>query len=56
VNSTPVGGMGQLSPGLTAWTELDLAPGTYVAVCFVFDPATGMPHAVLGMVDVFTVA
>ena len=41
----PVGGIGWLSPGLTAWTEVDLAPGTYVALCFVFDPETGLPHA-----------
>ena len=51
----PVGGMGWLSPGATAWTEVDLRPGTYVALCFVFDPATGMPHVALGMVDVLTV-
>jgi hypothetical protein len=53
--SIPVGGMGQLSPGLSAWTEVDLESGTYVALCFVFDQATGMLHAALGMVAVFTV-
>lgn len=51
----PVGGMGWLSPGMTAWTEVDLQAGTYVALCFVFDPETGMPHAMMGMIDVFTV-
>jgi hypothetical protein len=51
----PVGGIGWLSPGLTAWTEVDLTPGTYVALCFVFDPETGMPHVAMGMVAVFTV-
>lgn len=51
----PVGGMGWLSPGATAWTEVDLEPGHYIALCFVFDPGTGMPHAMMGMVDVFTV-
>jgi hypothetical protein len=51
----PVGGMGWLSPGLTAWTEVDLAPGTYVALCFVYDPETGLPHVAMGMVAVFTV-
>ena len=51
----PVGGMGWLSPGATAWAEVDLEPGTYVALCFVPDPATGMPHAAMGMVAVFTV-
>jgi hypothetical protein len=52
----PVGGIGWLSPGVTAWTEVDLEPGTYVALCFVFDPETGLPHVALGMVAVFTVA
>jgi hypothetical protein len=51
----PVGGMGWLSPGTTAWTEVDLDPGHYIALCFVFDPETGMPHAMLGMVDAFIV-
>lgn len=51
----PVGGVGYLSPGRTAWGVLDLAPGTYVALCFVPDRATGLPHAAMGMVAVFTV-
>jgi hypothetical protein len=51
----PAGGIGWLSPGLTAWTEVDLTPGTYVALCFVFDPETGLPHVAMGMVAVFTV-
>ena len=51
----PVGGLGWLSPGLTAWTEVDLSPATYVALCFVYDPETGLPHVAMGMVAVFTV-
>lgn len=51
----PGGGIGWLSPGASAWTEVELQTGTYVALCFVFDPETGMPHAMLGMVDTFTV-
>ena len=51
----PVGGIGWLSPGVTALTEVDLEPGTYVALCFVFDPETGLPHVAMGMVAVFTV-
>jgi hypothetical protein len=51
----PVGGIGWLSPGVIAWTEVDLVPGAYVALCFVFDPETGMPHVAMGMVDVFNV-
>ncbi len=44
-----------LSAGKTMWLEFDLAPGTYVALCFFPDPETGMPHAALGMVQLFTV-
>jgi hypothetical protein len=51
----PVGGIGWLSPGAMAWTEMDLRPGTYIAMCFVFDDETGMLHIEHGMVDVFTV-
>jgi hypothetical protein len=51
----PVGGVGYLSPGRTAWAVLDLAPGTYAALCFVPDRETGMPHAAMGMVAVFDV-
>ena len=45
-----------LSAGRTTWVALDLEPGTYVAFCFVSDRETGMPHAAMGMVEVFTVA
>ena len=51
----PVGGVGYLSPGRTAWGVLDLAPGTYVALCFTPDRESGMPHAAMGMVAVFAV-
>jgi hypothetical protein len=51
----PIGGMGWLSPGMSAWTEVTLETGTYIALCFVFDPETGMPHAMQGMVDIVTV-
>jgi hypothetical protein len=50
-----IGGLGWLTPGATAWTEVDLEPGTYFALCYVFDPETGQPHVANGMVDVFTV-
>jgi hypothetical protein len=45
-----------LSAGRSEWVAMDLTPGTYVAVCFVPDRATGMPHALMGMVAVFSVA
>jgi len=49
-------GLGALSPGQTSWLALNLAPGTYIALCFVPDQETGVPHALMGMVQVFTVA
>lgn len=49
-------GVHLLSPGRTVWAEVDLAkPGTYVALCYMPDRVTGMPHAFLGMVGTFTV-
>jgi hypothetical protein len=51
----PAGGVLLQSTGTTVWPSLDLAPGRYVALCFVTDPATGKPHAVEGMVSLFDV-
>jgi hypothetical protein len=48
-------GLGVLSSGQTAYLTLDLAPGTYVAICHVPDVESGMEHAMLGMVQVFEV-
>lgn len=45
-----------LSPGQTVWIEVDLAPGTYGVACFVPDQASQAPHALMGMVQVFTIA
>jgi hypothetical protein len=50
-----VGGMQALAAGLRGWAVLDLEQGTYLAVCFVPDPASGQPHTALGMVASFTV-
>ena len=44
-----------LSAGRTAWVAVDLAAGTYLALCFVPDQESGMLHALMGMVEVFTV-
>jgi hypothetical protein len=49
-------GLAVISPGHTAWLALDLAPGTYLALCFVPDQQSGVPHALLGMAQLFTVA
>ncbi|MCA9858404.1 MAG: hypothetical protein KC438_01710 [Thermomicrobiales bacterium] len=53
---TGVGGIAPLGPGQTNLLELDLAPGTYIAICFVPDTASGAPHFMLGMISGFTVA
>ena len=53
---TLVGGVAPMNPGYTNWPVLDLEPSDYVAICFVPDPATGMPHFALGMIMPFTVA
>ena len=49
------GGAAAIAPGSTHWVELHLVPGTYAALCFVPDIETGMPHALMGMITVFTV-
>jgi hypothetical protein len=48
-------GAAPMSPGATNYVEFNAQPGEYVAVCFVPDIETGMPHAMMGMVGSFTV-
>lgn len=50
-----IGGMSALGPGQTAWINLSLVPGTYVTLCFLPDPASGLLHVQLGMICSFTV-
>jgi hypothetical protein len=38
-----------LSPSHTVYTEFDLEPGTYIALCFIMDPTSQMPHMAMGM-------
>lgn len=52
----PVAYVGDQSAGVTTWTSFNLEPGTYAALCFFPDKASGMPHAAMGMYDVFVVA
>lgn len=52
---TGAGGIAGISPGSTATVDVDLPAGDYAFICFVPDPATGMPHAALGMVGALTV-
>jgi hypothetical protein len=55
-NTPTVGGCSTLSVGQTLYLPLDLAAGTYAAVCFFPDQQTGAPHVLMGMATAFTVA
>ena len=44
-----------LSQGETSWQEVEWTPGTCVALCFVSDKGSEVPHAAMGMFDIFTV-
>ena len=46
---------GDQSAGATAWYAADIPAGTYFATCFITDPETGMPHALLGMTQIVVV-
>lgn len=52
---TDAGGLQAIMPGASAWIDLELTPGTYVALCHVPDPASGKAHEELGMMTVFQV-
>jgi hypothetical protein len=49
------GGINAFSANGSGYMKLSLQPGTYVAVCHVPDPASGVPHIHLGMYKQFTV-
>jgi hypothetical protein len=53
---TDAGGLGAISPGVTAYAVLALPPGQYLAVCFVPNETTHLPHLAMGMSQSFTVA
>jgi hypothetical protein len=55
-NILPVGASTDQSGGTTQWITVTMEAGTHVALCFVPDPETGMPHAMMGMYEVFEVA
>jgi hypothetical protein len=44
-----------LSPGRSEYISVDLEQGFYVAICFIPDPMTGQPHALMGMIEVIEV-
>jgi hypothetical protein len=50
-----VGGVAPISKDQSVSIELNLEPGAYVAICFMPDKETGMPHAMKGMVTIFEV-
>lgn len=43
------------SGGTKQWVVVTLEAGTYAGMCWIPDPKTGMPHAAMGMFNVFTV-
>ncbi|MFN8559669.1 MAG: cupredoxin domain-containing protein [Dehalococcoidia bacterium] len=53
--ATSAGGFQGIDAGMAGWAKMDLAPGSFVAVCFVPDPASGKPHVQLGMIAPFEV-
>ena len=52
---TSAGGVAGIANGMTVAMDVDLDPGNYAFLCFVPDPASGQPHAALGMVGALTV-
>jgi hypothetical protein len=50
-----VGGVAPISKDQTVHFEMNLEPGAYVAICFMPDKDSGMPHALKGMVVIFEV-
>lgn len=52
---TNAGGLQGIDPGEVGYVHLNLQPGTYVALCYIPDPASGKAHLELGMMVPFTV-
>lgn len=51
----PVAFVPEQSGGTQVTVQLSLEAGTYLLTCWVTDPETGMPHAMLGMHELITV-
>lgn len=51
-----LGGVPMIAAGGVAYMEVDLSPGTYLALCFLPDSGDGRPHAEHGMVLPFQVS
>lgn len=52
---TTAGGVAGIAPGETISMDVDLPAGNYAYLCFVPDPASGAPHAALGMIGALTI-
>ncbi len=52
---TPFVSTSTQSGGTSTWISAELEPGSYAAFCWFPDKDTGMPHAYMGMFNVFTV-
>lgn len=52
----PVAFVPEQSGGTEVTVQLSLEAGTYLLTCWVADPETGMPHAMMGMHELITVA
>jgi hypothetical protein len=52
----PLGGFQSIINGGGGFFTADFAPGSFALICFVEDTETGAPHAVLGMIEEFTVS
>ena len=52
---TTAGGVAGIAPGETISMDVDLPAGNYAYLCFIPDPASGAPHAALGMIGALTI-
>lgn len=52
----PIAGTAPMSREVTNYLEMELEPGDYMAICFIPDVESGMPHFAMGMVADFTVS
>ena len=52
---TGAGGIAGVAAGTTAAMDISVEAGEYAFICFIPDPASGRPHAALGMVGGLTV-
>jgi hypothetical protein len=50
-----LGGPGAYSKGGDGYWTVTFEPGSYIFICFVPDPASGLPHMLKGMIHEFTV-